>query len=300
MIPIELGKEAHVACELEEAVVALGQLNFVGEDEDKVVCASEWLSRLIANRIFLADILLDRLTAQGRVEIDTDYSPQAIVLSPVTGGVFLRANIWPAPHDLCLQTSGAHNFVYGTPHDHNFSFLTGGYAGPGYVSDHYEYTYDKVIGYPGEWVDLRHTGCTTLSEGTIQLYRAHRDVHVQHPPESMSISLNVLEVPQAQGWFDQYEFDVERGQVRRLLSSNAAEVFLRVAVASGSDDAVQFAEWVGKTHPSERLRLASFEARAGLMRSAASRDAIWREAEGCGSRMVAVIARERRKQRAAG
>ena len=69
---------------------------------------------------------------------------------------------------------------------------------------------------------------------------------------------------------------------------------MRVAVAGQSAQALDYAQWVGAHHPSERLRLASFEARAGLLDEAA-RDALWREAERSGSRLVAAFATRRRK-----
>ncbi len=50
--------------------------------------------------------------------------------------------------------------------------------------------------------------------------------------------------------------------------------------------ALDFAEWTGRAHPSDRMRLASYEARAGLL-GMAGRDALWREVEGVGSTMVA-------------
>lgn len=293
-MPVDYDMPDAPSCSLEEAAQALAESGFDARDPESAEAAATWLARLIANRSFLAELLIDRLAQHREHEIESGYGPQALVLTSVRSGMFLRANIWPAAKDWMVQTSGAESFVYGTAHDHNFAFLTGGYSGPGYVSDHYEYDYDKLTGYPGEKVELRHTGRSTLSQGAIQLYRAHRDVHVQHPPVSLSVSLNIIEVNPAQSWFDQYAFDVEGGRVLRLINSGASEIFLRAAVASGSAAAADFAEWVGRTHPSERLRLASFEARAGLSGDMGERDAVWRDAESCGSRLVSAIARERR------
>ncbi|MEL7199189.1 MAG: transposase [Pseudomonadota bacterium] len=282
------------ACSLNQCIAKLEALHFDPYEPDCVLEASQLLAKLTANRDFLADILIDRLAGRDEASIASGYGPQAIVLSPVRGDMFLRANIWPAEHDLCFKNSGPRSFVYGIPHDHNFSFLTSGYLGPGYRSDHFEYDYDSVTGYAGEAVDLFFTGQTVLAEGKIQLYRAHRDVHSQLPPDSLSVSLNIMHVDPAQGWFDQYGFDLERREISRVLSPNSAEIFLRVAVAGGSDDAIGFAEWIGETHPSERLRLASFEARASVYQTQEARDLVWRDGEECGSRMVAKVAKQRR------
>ncbi|MEM6856673.1 MAG: transposase [Pseudomonadota bacterium] len=296
-MPLIIDYSSSENCSLPEAIEALAELNFDPRDEGNVTEAATWLRRLTNNREFLSKWLVDRLAGRLKggsgMAVDSGYGPQAIVLSPLRGSMFLRANIWPSENDLCFRTSGASNFVYDVPHDHNFSFLTSGYCGPGYRSDYYEYDYETVTGCPGEEAGLRFVERSALHEGKLMLYRAHRDVHSQLPPEALSVSLNVMHVDPAQGWFDQYGFDLERGEVTRVLSPNATEAFLRVAVAGGSDEALDYASWVGETHPSERLRLASFEARASRL-DEAERDELWRVADRSGSRMVARIARERR------
>lgn len=293
-MPRNLEISSEESCSLPECIEALAELDFDPCDEVSILKASGWLRRLNNNRTFLADLLIDRLAGRETHAIDSGYGPQAIVLSPRRGSMFLRANIWPAEQDLCFRNSGASTFVYGVPHDHNFSFLTSGYIGPGYRSDYFEYDYEAVSGYPGEKAPLRFVERSALHQGKLMLYRAHVDVHSQLPAESLSVSLNVMHVDPAQCWYDQYGFDLERREVTRVLSPNASEAFLRVALASGANDALDFAAWVGRTHPSERLRLASYEARAARLGSAEEEDALWRESEKSGSRMIAAIAKQRR------
>ena len=296
-MPVIIDNPSAQECSLEEAADALADLRFDPRDPDNTAQAAGWLRKLTNNRQFLADHLINQLTARasgdGAGVIDSGYGPQAIMLSPLRSGMFIRANIWPARQDLCFRTSGGESFVYGVPHDHNFSFLTSGYSGPGYISDYYEYDYDTVTGYAGEDAGLRFIERSALSEGKLMLYRAHVDVHAQMPPDALSVSLNVMHIEPAQCWFDQYAFDLEKGQVARVLSPNATEAFLRVAVASGNQDALDFAEWAGRRHPSERVRWASFDARAGQV-SGQARDDLWREAEACGSLMVAKMAQAAR------
>ncbi len=300
-MPLVLDIEDDAQCSLDEAVDALVAVDFDPTCEERTAKAALCLRRLSNNRTFLGDMLIDFLAERegsALAAIDSGYGPQAIVLSPhyagPTGGMFLRANIWPAESDLCFQTSGAMNFVYGKPHDHNFGFLTVGYCGPGYRSDYYEYEYDEVAGYAGEPVGLRYMGRSALSEGKLMLYRAHRDVHSQLPAEALSVSINVMHVDPAISWHDQYGFDLEERRVARVLSPNSTEAFLRVAVGTGGDEAMEFAEWAGRSHPSDRFRLASYEARASHLASEADEDELWRAGEASGSRMIAAIAKERR------
>lgn len=289
-------------CSLPEAIEALRALDFDPVCEERTALAAQWLQRLSNNRTFLADILVDKLAGRPgqNAAVDSQYGPQVIVLSPhyqgPSGGMFLRANIWPAEQDLCFKNSGARNFVYGVPHDHDFSFLTSGYLGPGYRSDYYEYDYESVAGYAGEPVDLKFIERSALHRGKLMLYRRHVDIHSQLPPEALSVSLNVMHIDPAQAWYDQYGFDLEQRTVSKVLSPNSTEAFLRVAVATGSDEALDFAEWVGRTHPSDRLRLASFEARAAQCDTGQGEDALWRRGEANGSVMVSAIAKERRAQ----
>ena len=297
-MPLMIDNPMEEACSLPECTEALGDLGFDADDPASIHAAAGWLRRLANNRDFLGDLLVDRLAGRGGNDIASGYGPQAIVLSRPRSGhsnaAFLRAAIWPSPGDTVFQTSGAASFVYGAPHDHNFDFLTVGYCGPGYASDYYEYDYGGVAGYPGEDAGLRFVERATLSPGKLMLYRKHVDVHSQLPPESLSVSINVMRLDPAQGWFDQYGFDLERGTVARLLNPLASEAFLRVAVASGAGNALDFAEWVGAGHPSDRMRLASYEARADMLDDPAKADALWRAGELSGSRMVAGAARAKR------
>jgi hypothetical protein len=297
-MPLVIDNHSDESCTLPECIEALAELGFDADDPASTAAAAQWLRRLANNRSFLGDLLVERLTGKGGEEIASGYGPQAIILSrPSTGrpgAAFLRAAIWPSPRDHVFRTSGAASFVYGAPHDHNFDFLTVGYCGPGYASDYYEYDYEAVAGYPGEDAGLHFVGRSTLTPGKLMLYRRHRDVHSQLPPESLSVSVNVMRLDPAQGWFDQYGFDLEAGTVTRWLNPLASEAFLRVAVASGAASAMDYAAWVGARHPSDRMRLASFDARAQMLDDPAEADALWRAGERSGSRMVAGAARARR------
>ena len=78
------------------------------------------------------------------------------------------------------------------------------------------------------------------------------------------------------------------------INPGASETFLRCAVALGEDEALDLAQQFGRHHPSGRMRLACFEARAARMADDNHRDALWREAEAAGNLMVAQEARQQR------
>ena len=280
-----------------ETIEQLDTQLFDPADEGSLANASRALRKLANNRDFLGDLMIDRLSATelSPAEKSNGYGPQSILLSGVGNGYFLRANIWPSERDAILASSGSLSFVYGMPHDHNFSFLTVGYFGPGYRSRYYEYDYSKVVGNIGEKPELRFVEESALHEGKMQLYRAHLDIHDQIPPESLSISLNVIQADEVSGWYDQFGFDLDSGEITGLINPNSAETFLRIAVGLGTQEALDLAEWFGASHPSERIRLACFEARSQLAATPEERDALWAEAERNGSLRVTRAARQQRE-----
>ncbi len=295
-MPHVISLDEDASCALGECVDAIASTGFDARDEGSIMHASQWLGRLGNNRTFLGDIMVRELQDRATgVPDGSAYGAQAIMLSSAQAGFFLRANIWPSADDHAYRASGAASFVYELPHDHNFSFLTHGYFGPGYVSDYYEYDYEQVAGWRGEEAGLRFVERSTLTPGKLMLYRANVDVHSQLPPASMSVSLNVMGIDDAQGWHDQYGFDTATDSVSAILNPTSTETFLRLAVGLGDANAIELAERFGRNHPSDRLRLASFEARS-LLLDRSGQDDLWRDAEKAGSRMVAQEARARRAQ----
>jgi len=219
------------AIELGDLVQALNDEAFDPADEDSFAAAGPLLKRLGNNRRFLADIataeLKDRCTRQG---LENRYSSQVIMLHRASEKYFIRANFWPSERDSVFKASGNSPFFYRIPHDHNFSFLTVGYLGPGYWSEYYEYDFESVVGLPGEKVDLRFIEKSRLDQGKVMLYRAHRDVHNQLPADEMSISINVM---------------------------HATAALSALAANHGGGNGRDLVESVAASHPSERLRFAA-------------------------------------------
>ncbi|HOB14625.1 MAG TPA: transposase [Novosphingobium sp.] len=283
---------------LDECVEALTATGFDPGDDESLHHAARWLRRLGNNKTFLGDLLIEELARRNRdLGLDSAYGPQVMMLAPPNGQFFIRANIWPALDDHMIRASGGDAFVLGLPHDHNFSFLTLGYFGPGYWSDYYEYDYEAVTGYRGEPVpSLKFIERARLEEGKIMLYRAHRDVHAQGAADALSVSLNIMHTSGAQGWLDQYRFDLERREIAAIISPGPSEAFLRVAVGLGGEEALDLAHRFARNHPSDRLRLTAWDALAARENDPALREALWRTAEGSGSRLVAMEAKARRAE----
>ncbi len=230
-------------------------------DTESLASCAPILAALGNNRHFLAEAALAALKDHCADQIATNgYSPQVLMLHPPEPGFFLRANIWPSARDPVYRTSGPATFFYRLPHDHSFDFLTLGYAGPGYWSDYYEVDPESITGLSGEPVALRFIERAQLNEGKMLLYRANRDVHDQMPPESLSVSLNIMPLAPGQGWRRQYLFDIGKSRIVQPMTVTTAQLLLGLSVHIGAGNGCDLAEQFAASHPDPRMRLAAWTA----------------------------------------
>ncbi len=298
-VQIECG-EATGALDVAE-LIALLEEDFDPRDEDALAQWAPALRRLANNRRFLGDLVIEELKQHCAGQTARNqYSAQVIMLHGGSRKFLLRANFWPAVTDSVFANSGPEPFFYGAPHDHNFSFLTVGYLGPGYWSDYYEYDYDRVVGYPGEKVDLRFVERACLSPGKVLLYRKHRDVHSQLPPESLSVSLNILARSPASDFEEQYSFDTASSRIGGILNPCALDNLVRLAAVFGGGNGRDLVEDFAERHPSDRIRFAAWRAKAAAARDMEERLAVYDEAAGrLGGLASALAAGESERLRAA-
>ncbi|AQA00335.1 hypothetical protein BWQ93_19130 [Sphingopyxis sp. QXT-31] len=256
------------ALDLEEVIARLDESAVDLSDEASLAHAAALLAGLAQNRDFLADHIVAELKASFANQLVLSrYSAQVFLLHGSPRGHFLRANLWPAATDASYMASGGAAFAYGLPHDHNFSFLTTGYWGPGYVSDYYDYDPEAVDGRVEESLNLKFVERSQLGEGKTMLYRAHRDIHSQRPPESLSVSLNIMDEGEHLPWRDQYIVDLDSGTIARRPTITPTEMLLRCAVhltEEGKDVADHFA----KAHPVPRVRANAIAALAAVEQGA--------------------------------
>jgi hypothetical protein len=246
------------AIELVDVIAALNDDGFDPGDEDSFAAAGPLLKRLANNRTFLADIAVGELKDRcARQDIESGYTSQVIMLHRASEKYFIRANFWPSERDSVFKTSGSSPFFYHVPHDHNFSFLTVGYLGPGYWSEYYEYDFDAVTGVPGEKVDLRFVEKSRLEPGKVMLYRAHRDVHNQLPADDMSVSINIMHASPRLPFLNQYRFDVKTCEIAGILNKSSTEALLALAAHRGDGNGRDLVEHFAARHPCDRIRFAA-------------------------------------------
>jgi hypothetical protein len=282
------------AITLDELVAALDAEPGDLADQARLAAFGPLLARLARNPDFLAEAAVAELKARHRVDSTIGgYGAQVLMLRPANGRYVLRAKFWPAESDSVVRASGAAPFFYHHAHDHNFAFLTVGYAGPGYWSDVYEYDIDRVVGIPGEKVDLAFIERIRLDPGKVLLYRARRDVHVQLPPDAFSVSLNILAAEPAQIWRDQFRFDIATGTIAETLTVAPSEALVALAVHLGGDDGYDLASGFAARHPSSRMRVAALAALASAAPDRAAACNLFESAAGDVDPYVAGHARRR-------
>lgn len=267
------------AIELAELTEAL-EAGFDPRDEAGMAQWAPALRRLASNRKFLGDLVIDELKQHCAGQTARNQYSAQVIMVHASRRFLIRANLWPAEADSVYANSGPQPFFYGMPHDHNFSFLTVGYLGPGYWSDYYEYDYGRVTGCPGEQVDLQFVERACLSPGKVLLYRKHRDVHSQLPPESLSVSLNILALSPAAEFEEQYGFDLASSRIERMLNPSGLETLVRLAGTFGGENGLDLIEDFAARHPSDRIRFAAWRAKAALAPDADGRIAVYEEAAG--------------------
>lgn len=223
-------------------------------------------------------------------------SPQILVLGRGRG-FYVRAAIWPSSADVASGRAVQSDFTFELAHDHNYDLMTANHFGPGYVTDIYEYDNSLVTGYLGEAVDLRFLERLTLARGTVLLYRASTDIHVQYPPRELSITVNLMVHRNDIVDRDQYYFDVDRkvliGYPAESQSSLTASI-IELAGRVGDENTVGLLQDLAKRHPSARARMKCYEALVNLCPPEAER--LWTQATGDPASLISQTARAKLRQ----
>lgn len=218
-------------------------------EENKTKCIN-LLHRLYHNRDFLFESLADQIDSIKEFQSENRYTPNVFVLK-YSKHFIIRAVIWPSegregskPEDI---------FFYDIPHDHNFSFYTLGYSGPGYQTIISEYDYHSTVGYPGEHVSLSPPSIHELNEGSVLFFEKSKHIHTQCTPSSLSITINVLEnVPFPRA--DQYFFDLEKEILTGKADDTPCALITRAISCFAPPKKQELLVKVARSHPDRRLR----------------------------------------------
>jgi len=106
----------------------------------------------------------------------------------------MRLSLWFPDNKLPEKVAVRYDkyFSVGVLHNHNFDFFTVGVYGPGYTSDFYVNNEDLSKKEVGDVIDLEKAWSMKLAQGHSMYVPRGDQFHVQHAPDSMSMSLNVI------------------------------------------------------------------------------------------------------------
>lgn len=259
------------------------------QDELSIADTAPLLHALANDR----ELVVRQLNAQVEAQFKRGVIPsaQAILLAEHES-FYVRANVWPSNADIAAGRIYQEQFSYDVAHDHNFSFLTVPYFGPGYETEIYEYDHDAVTGYIGEPVELRFLEHVAFGGDLVMLYRASRDVHVQHPPEEMSITLNLLvSTPEAR-MREQFYFDLPSQTISGYpdeSDTSKRQSFFDIASRIGDGNTRQLLDDLTRLHPAPRTRLNAAEA----IQRMEPDDEVWERVADDAAELVRRVARQK-------
>jgi hypothetical protein len=228
-------------------------------DLDSLATAGPMLRKLANDPRLVVRTLNERVMSQGgRAAI---YSSQVLHLGSGKD-FYVRANFWPSNAELAGRRVLSDQFAYDSAHDHNYSFVTTAYDGPGYFTELYEADLDRLPDQPGESVDLRFIERHHFRKGQTMLYEAHRDVHLQFAPEEFSVSLNLVAVTPDVRIKEQRFYDLQRMVLVEYPGDT--DVSKRVSIvrmlgALGDENSVQVLYDLMHSSPCRRTKLAAIE-----------------------------------------
>ncbi|MBV9570033.1 MAG: hypothetical protein JO056_02200 [Alphaproteobacteria bacterium] len=211
---------------VEDVIEAMRKAYKGNNGVDAMQCVAEKFQSLAANREFIRDALVAELKRIAEERNLGSFAPQSFIIHRAPP-FSLRLNLWlPSVGTSRKVEQEARIYSYGRAHDHNFSLLTAGVAGPGYRTRIYEYDCRSIEGRAGEHVEMTFLEDTKLTTGKVMIYRPHHDIHVQIPPVEASMSLNLLIEEKDIVETPQYYFDLETSA---LVPMNDNEVGRRVS-----------------------------------------------------------------------
>jgi hypothetical protein len=220
------------------------------------------LQLLGANREFIRDALLDEVRRIQNERTLTSFAPQSFTIYRAPP-FSLRLNLWlPQIGSSRKIKQEARIFSYDRAHDHNFSLLTVGAAGPGYKTRVWEYDPGSIKGYNGEPVEMTYLEDTMLPLGKGMIYRPSRDIHIQIPPDEPSMSLNLLIAEKEIVEVPQYFFDLNANSLLIMTDNEIGRrtSFLEAVGHFADENCASLLFDVARQSPNPSIRAAAMRA----------------------------------------
>jgi hypothetical protein len=276
--------------------------NLDPEDDESLLSSRsiEQFRRLLRDKEMVVKALNRELARLPRtLNVGSDFVSSALILhnSPK---FIVRALFWtPREMDDVAFALEKRFQWYDQAHNHRASFLTGGYRGRSYETVIYRFDGDEIKSVPGDRAGLTHVATLKMADGRITYYEAIRDVHVQHPAEQPSITINVIPKCRAAYHRGTMLFDIQQDVVASndVPRAMCRDVLFRAAEMTANDATISVCETIAREHPLPLMRAHAYRALArikpqeiGYLVSAAAKDShpyIKNMADQCFTQVVA-------------
>lgn len=218
-------------------------------------------AQLAHNKKFLTDQLSAELKSFENFQLDNQFKPSTIIIHK-GNGYTVRAVIWMP----VSKRYPPEIFSYFEPHDHNFDFFTLNYFGPGYRTRIYNYDYGLVKGIPGEEISLRFVEENSLTKGKVMYYYSNSDAHIQYPPESLTVTLNLILPKIYPANRRQYEFELleEKDKAKLIIGSldrmSQLRTLIDTAINLENTSSTELIRKIAMTHANEQIRAIAWKA----------------------------------------
>ena len=237
--------------------------NFDFSDREQLPAAAPLLRKLSNNKDLFRKAALDTLKAVLE-KPQINVTPASMVLSPARHSSFLvRANLWPVLRPGAPQST-RETFSYDLKHDHTFSFATTNYFGPGYRTDIWQNpAASRRALNVGDVADLSYQGEFLLADGLVLCFDRLTDVHVQHPPEADSVSLNLVVSESQEYSLPQHVFARDSGEVIGYPNGSPLRnklIFTKLLSASEDPEIAEVVGWATRRVDCDVHRAALQEA----------------------------------------
>jgi len=232
--------------ELQEFIDVIEENKYDLNTKDELFILAKLLNQLNNNKQFLINHIANELANLSAFQKSNVYDNKTFVLHQ-TKNYLLRAVVW-TPGNKSIE-----NPKFDIYHDHNFDLLTAGYFGPGYKTRALTYNEKDIVGLLDEEVVVEDKGIFTLSEGQIMFYQAKKDIHSQIPPESMSVSINVIPGRNVINR-PQFEFDKDSFKISRYLQLSSNELVIRLAGLLGDENDIEILKTIIVKHNNPHIK----------------------------------------------
>jgi hypothetical protein len=155
------------------------------------------------------------------------------------GGARLRLSLWRPNNFLStFETLNGKPYSYDLAHDHDFDLLSVAAFGPGYLTTVYRNDAGDQPLEIGAAPRARRLGDFKMSPGSVIYYEQNYDIHAQHPPESLSMTINMIWMDRKKPKRGQYYYDQDCQTVVELADNRSTRLLsvVRLLVAYGARD----------------------------------------------------------------